>query len=72
MKSVTLYITTMQCFQQKRQRWRHFVKHGDFIQSPKTEMFRKRNRNDVSTEIVLIGRLSKSSVFYAVMSAKAS
>ena len=35
-------------------------------------MFRKRNGNDVFTGNVLIGRLSKSAVFYAVMSAKAS
>ena len=49
----------MQCFQQKRQRWRHCVKQGNFIQSPKTEIFRKRTGNEVSTENVLIGRLSK-------------
>ena len=35
-------------------------------------MFRKRTENGVSTENVLTGGLNKNSVFYAVMSAKAS
>ena len=34
---VTTYITKMQCFQQKHQRWRHCVKRN-FIQSPKTNV----------------------------------
>ena len=55
-KSVTIYITAMQCFQQKRQRWRYRVKYGNFIQSPKAEMFRKRTGNGASIENVLAGR----------------
>ena len=61
----------MQYFQQKRQRWKHCVKYGNFIQSSKAETFRKRTENVESTENVLTGRLSKNSVFYAVRSAKA-
>ena len=40
MKSVLIYITTMQCFQQKRKRWKHCIKYGDFIQSTKAYKFR--------------------------------
>ena len=62
----------MQCFQQKRQRWKHCVKYGNFVQSPKAEMFRKHTGNGVSTKNVLTERLSKSSVFYGVRSVRAS
>ena len=55
-KFVTIYMTTMQCFQQKRQRWTHCVKSGNFIQSFKAEMFRKRTENGVPTENVLTGQ----------------
>ena len=62
----------MQWFQQKRQRWRHCVKYGNFFQSSKAKMSRKGTGNGVSTEDVLSGRLSKSPVFYAVRSMKTS
>lgn len=29
--SVTIYITSIQCFQQKGKRWRHCIKYGNFI-----------------------------------------
>ena len=58
-------MTTMQCFQQKCQRWTHCVKYGNFIQFSKAEMFRKRTGNGVSTENVLTKRLSKNSIFYS-------
>ena len=63
-KFVTVYMTTtMQCFQQKRQRWTPCVKCRNLIQSSKAGMFRKRTENGVSTENVLTGRLNKNSVF---------
>ena len=42
------------------------------MQSHLAEMFRERTENGVSTENVLTERLSKSSVIYAVRSAKGS
>ena len=45
---------------------------GNFIQSPKAEMFRKSIRNGASAENVLTKRLSESSVFYVVRSSKTS
>ena len=64
--------STKQCFQQRRQRCTHWIKYGNFIQSSKAEMFRKRTGNGVSTENVLTGRLSENSVIYAVRSEKTS
>ena len=59
-------------FSTKTSEGRQCVKYGNFIQSPKAEMFRKFTGNGVSTEYVLTWRLSKNSVFYAVRSAKVS
>ena len=60
---VTIYITAIQCFQQKRQRWRHCVKGRNFMQSPIAEIFRRRTGNGVSIENVITSNYVKVPYF---------